>query len=294
MEFYDNGKNFYFILHFLDLNENITKCSSFSGQLLIDDTAWVTNGEYKLFIYHKEILLRRSELTADIINYGMGLIKNQYPNAVGLFNVEHAYKLNFPKCHDRFIQILHCVSRSHWIVATNYHRFGNNSINIYDSRHDNITEDLKAQICNILHTDQKVVHFNWQPIQQQINSTTCGIFSLAFTLDLLNGHNVTSIEYDERDMFNHLVACFKKGKLTKFPRKFKKSSRPKLITTSVEVHCVCRLPKNYHITLKNDDHKLMVCLDCKETFHSQCISKLNSKFQCYFCSSQNYKITDYK
>lgn len=54
--------------------------------------------------------------------------------------------------------------------------------------------------------------------QYQGDTSSCGVFSIAFATSILYGKNPTILVFDKPQMREHLMSCFKKGKLTEFPK----------------------------------------------------------------------------
>ena len=55
-------------------------------------------------------------------------------------------------------------------------------------------------------------------VTKQNGSNDCGLFCIAYAVDLAEGNDPSDFEYDQSCMRWHLVECFKKGKLALFPR----------------------------------------------------------------------------
>ena len=54
--------------------------------------------------------------------------------------------------------------------------------------------------------------------QQQANASDCGIFVIAFAIELLQGGDLSTIEFDTTQMRPHLKCCFLNQELTSFPK----------------------------------------------------------------------------
>ena len=61
--------------------------------------------------------------------------------------------------------------------------------------------------------------------QRQIGAEDCGVFALAFIVELLNGGDPAEIIYDQRRMRQHLQQCMTTGTWTVFPRSTTKSQQ---------------------------------------------------------------------
>ena len=48
---------------------------------------------------------------------------------------------------------------------------------------------------------------------EQLGSTDCGLFAVAYAVDILNGNNVYDLIYGQTKMREHLTACFEQRKI---------------------------------------------------------------------------------
>ena len=60
-----------------------------------------------------------------------------------------------------------------------------------------------------------IVHI--PPVQQQKGSSDCGIYAIAFAVHAALGDDVEHLEFDQTQMRNHLLQCFGKRELVRFP-----------------------------------------------------------------------------
>ena len=60
--------------------------------------------------------------------------------------------------------------------------------------------------------------YQLSPCHQQVGTTDCGVFAIAYSIDILFGNNPSEIVYDQSILPQHLVDCFEKGTLTMFPK----------------------------------------------------------------------------
>ena len=101
-------------------------------------------------------------------------------------------------------------------------------------------------------------------VMRQKGADDCGLFAIAFAVDLCNGDDPAKVNYKQVEMRKHLVQCLKNGVMLPFPRKSNASRRKAGISeVNVSLHCMCHLP---------DDGRLMVCCDnCSRWFHTRCV-----------------------
>ena len=106
------------------------------------------------------------------------------------------------------IQIVHCRSRDHWIVASSVGLC--NEVGVYDSVYHNLDHETECILASIF------PGFPWKmlPCQKQSGGTDCGLFAIA---------NATAIAFSKYHKFNqhimrhHLLTCFKNNCIVPFP-----------------------------------------------------------------------------
>ena len=140
------------------------------------------------------------------------LFKKKYPNLMQL-NL-HRSKKNVV-ASDRVIQIHHDNS-NHWFLSCNM----TGEVLVYDSIYDCQYNDHVKEVLKSFYKDcvRDNYSFEYAIVQKQKGSSDCGLFAIAFALDLAEGNDPTGIEYNQKEMRNHLVQCFQKGELKLFPR----------------------------------------------------------------------------
>ena len=123
-------------------------------------------------------------------------------------------RLSFKVARNPFIQILH-DGRCHWIIVST---FGCDpaEINYYDSLvKGKITDSVKKQICNLLHSKEKKIKVHVMPVQQQKNNTDCGIYTIAFAYFIANNTDPSVVSLDKTKLRKHLYFCFQNCKMAK-------------------------------------------------------------------------------
>lgn len=172
------------------------------------------------------------------------------------FNVRRTKKFDF-RVHfplERFVQILHIGEQLHWITLSNFRSRHENQVQAYDSlpidstytgatsSSSSVTTKknaalqnclrriLKGQTSNVYQhqqseTDDDVSVSNpisieccIEPVQRQPDATMCGLFAIAFALDLCLDIDPASQTYDVTRMRAHLFECLSQGCMREFPK----------------------------------------------------------------------------
>ncbi|KAI9551094.1 LOW QUALITY PROTEIN: hypothetical protein GHT06_001927 [Daphnia sinensis] len=180
-------------------------------------------------------------LGTEHINAALALLRTQFPNIGGLFNVQWGQSIEFPAVESTcWIQILH-TGTNHWITAAN--GFGNNdNILVYDSM-GNIKPNTHTVYCvaNMHHTDKDFFKISMMPRQNQQDGFNCGPFAIfAFATTLAFNLNPSEIIFNKDEMRKHLMRCISSGNMEPFPTLpgFRRNSKWRHNTQwTYEVHC---------------------------------------------------------
>ena len=178
-----------------------------------DTEIWVQYDRTRLNLNDKIILQRGDELSDKHIQYAQKLIKEQFPFIGGLFSTllqEKCYNL-----HDGSVQIIHCLSRHHWIAVSNV-GCNKNSVNVYDSLFPDVDATTCALIKNMFGGDE--CEISMKKVQVQAGIKDCGVFAIAFITSIVNGEDPCDVFYKQENMRKHLFDCFEKLIITPFPK----------------------------------------------------------------------------
>uniref|UniRef100_A0A1X7SDA4 PHD-type domain-containing protein n=1 Tax=Amphimedon queenslandica TaxID=400682 RepID=A0A1X7SDA4_AMPQE len=127
------------------------------------------------------------------------------------------------------------------------------------------------------------ITLNYRSVQQQIASSDCGLFALAFATSISAGNSPSKINYIQNQFRAHLIKCLENGHIDKFPCYKKKRNDSGITkTVTIKVYCLCRQPQ--------DEGKMVQCDECKEWYHEECITvpsniwNTNIKWKCCKCT----------
>ena len=94
-------------------------------------------------------------------------------------------------------------------------------VRLYDScfHGHKLSASIEEQLVRIYKTSVRdcVLPVTVIPVQQQMGSVDCGVFSIAFAYHGALGENVGRTTFAQEEMRHHLVQCFQSKKLMPFP-----------------------------------------------------------------------------
>ena len=97
---------------------------------------------------------------------------------------------------------------------------------IFDSLNMKPTSAVITQITQLFSPDNTAPLYHQYKCIQQHGGTNCGIFAIAYAVDLLEGSKPYQFIYDQSKMRQHLIDCFEAGKITLFPKYVKTNDQP--------------------------------------------------------------------
>ena len=144
---------------------------------------------------------------------------------------------------------------------------------------DNLSLQI-AQIYGDICDEKNMLAIHKVNVQQQSpGSVNCGLFALAFAVEVCFGKDPSSATFNESKLGIHLSQCFEKGVIRRFPqmRKQSKVERPNNnLIVSLQLYCKCKMPEHYD--------NMVECEKCKEWLHQACVG---------FSSRQSRKVKWY-
>ena len=153
-------------------------------------------------------------LTATHISAAQHLMKASFPSQNGLNDTSALeFQHKWQASPHNFVQIIH-VQGCHWACVSN--KFSPvNTVDIYDSGHFYPSSGVLTQVTAILKSSQsfelRVVN-----VQQQQGGDDCGLFAIAFAVDLCMGNDPFVSTYAQEAMRDHLAKCFENNQFVQF------------------------------------------------------------------------------
>ncbi|XP_078692602.1 polycystin-1-like protein 2 [Branchiostoma floridae x Branchiostoma belcheri] len=212
----------------------------------------------------KAVLTNNEMLTDDLIQAAQRLLHHQYPALQGLEDPTVGL------CEDGFARMtgkglqIHHNRREHWVLSS----YTDGQVRLYDSIGGDMTTYLQVQLYQtyaaFADQERNVLTIILPEVQRQTNVVDCGLFAIAWAVDIAQGRDVSSIAYDNRKMRSHLKKCLEQGRLTQFPHLT--SQRKKVGFTRVSrISLVCRCKQEEGLG------RIEACRACQRIFHVSCL-----------------------
>ena len=214
----------------------------FKKPILLEPNWWVKDLDLKLD--DKNIIQDNKMLTGKHIYAAQKLLRFDFPEIIqqttSLSN-EHFYELVKNLKTNKVVQI-HNTGNLHWVTSTNIE---DKRVFVFDSLYDVINEEILKQVDQIY----SMVPLCKKIIYEQSGGVDCGLFAIAFSVDLCYGIDPSAVLYDQSRMHKHLIQCFDKMKLTRFPRFRTDPSevKPNQSHVSWEWHLPNKIAKRNHL-----------------------------------------------
>ena len=165
----------------------------------------------------------KEEIDDFIILQAMNLLQKQYPT-ITTQPPSLAFSTGYSYCPSETVQITH-TGAHHWVLLSSMY----SKTAIYDSLNLQPTDFLLNQIWQLFSCDNSMPNFEQIKCYEQVGSTDCGLFAIAYAADILNGNNIYDLIYAQTKMREHLIACFEQRKITTFPL-YEKRNTEKVVT----------------------------------------------------------------
>ena len=143
------------------------------------------------------------------------------------------------------------------------------TVHIYDSGMGlSLALSTQLDICQFWKPSPDRIQFDIMNVLPQPNSYDCGMYAIAFATELLFGNDPVLCDFvtEASAMRFHLISCFEKGKIERFPCKGTRSiriGRRVRKSLSVNIFCSCRLP--------NDPKRSIIfCNQCRKWYRTEC------------------------
>ena len=80
-----------------------------------------------------------------------------------------------------------------------------------------------------------------EPVQRQQGGSDCGLFAVAFLVEVLTGGAPSLARFDQSRLRSHFIACLKEGNWTPFPKQLEAVQRVRSKTMKVKVNTLSNI-----------------------------------------------------
>ena len=179
---------------------------------------------------------------------------------------------------EAFIQILHSPPL-HWITVSS--SGDNATVEIYDSltTHDGkLPERVIHTIAHMIKVPSPSLRLKWMPVQQQRNHYDCGLFAIAFAVDIAFGDSPCSSSYDASELRKHLLKCLQNKSMLQFPKITRRVVKSKPCYYDINIYCICRDVFFQSDIERHSKNHMARCSSCNDWFHKKCVNIPNKVF----------------
>ena len=124
----------------------------------------------------------------------MNLLQKQYPS-ITTQPISLAFSTGYNYCSSETVQITH-TGAHYWVLISSMY----SKIAIYDSLNLQPTDFLLNRIRQSFSCDNSMPNFEQIKCYEQVRSTDCGLFAIAYAADILNGNDIYDLIYDQTKM----------------------------------------------------------------------------------------------
>lgn len=177
--------------------------------------------------------------------------------------------------------LLCAIGKSHWICVV----YNRDEVNVLDSLgFMNLQEDAVLQIAKLYSSRSSTLNIKRLSVQQQNGYHDCGLFSVAYAVEVCLGQNPESASFAQDRMRGYLLDCLSSGAMKSFPTMTPSTQecipRPRSGVLQVKLFCHCKLPAVF-------DAVMIQCDVCEEWYHFGCVKldpvEVPKQWQCPQC-----------
>ncbi|KAJ1518880.1 hypothetical protein ONE63_011510 [Megalurothrips usitatus] len=197
------------------------------------------------------------KLSDDEVTRAIRLLRKQFPDIDGLQDpcegeqtAEGVVNLNVNKSHQDTVQIIYDRDRDHWVTVAmpKLLKNGTSKVALFDSlaRPPDVemSDALAVKVATMGNEKGSHITVLHVPSQQQNDDISCGYFAISNALTFCLSRKIKAVlNHKKGEMASHLEDCFRKGKLTPFPKDKNLYRSPDQNTRKevLSVYCDCRL-----------------------------------------------------
>ena len=165
---------------------------------------------------------RSTKLVTSHINGVLAIMRQQFPEIGGLYNVQHGEKGNYPAPENKIWMQIMNNNLCHWLlVVSGFPLCGGNDVAVFDSIGFDCDNDKfsVSTISNLV--GNKEFTLITPSCQKQTDRTSCGVFAIAFATSIALGLDPSTLVFEkEAKMREHLKDCLTHTSLNCIPDDF--------------------------------------------------------------------------
>ena len=190
-------------------------------------------------------------LNDTVIHIFQGMLQKQYPRINGLQDPVLGQNLSFSMNKNKpFVHVLHDGDR-HWIAVSTLGCEPGEIVYMDRLFSGRISEQVKQQICAIMHSPVSELKVRFISVQKQRNGVDCGIFVLALITYLMQTERYpTTVAFDQIKMRHHFLRSLAVNRLESFPEQTCEVRRCNEKVINIQLYCNCAMfwiPSDRHI-----------------------------------------------
>ena len=178
--------------------------------------SWIP--DLKLTQQERDFIINGEQLCDRIIDASMSLLMRENP----LLQIQSSALPSHLLTYSQFRTVhVHHNGQGHFVTSSSLQGL---PIYIYDSLYNphssvKASAELRNQIRALYSGDFSEPTTYIAPMaHRQLGAVDCGLFSIAFAVDLVSGNNPSNIIYDQSQLRDHLLRCLEMRRLSPFPR----------------------------------------------------------------------------
>ena len=184
----------------------------------------------------KQIIISNDWLTDDIIDSIQQLIRLEFGTRI---QATTNSATGFSPTSAQTIQIHNSLGQ-HWFCSSSVKACNsdNKAIEVYDSiprteLSPEMTRQLSEKYCKFAKDGLLTIHIS--KVQEQSNNYDCGVFAIAFAVDLVMGISPERRVYEIANIRQHLLKILELGKIESFPSKVRNGAPKKPTIVSIDL-----------------------------------------------------------
>ena len=156
------------------------------------------------------------ELSDVHINRAQKILK-RHVNGLESTLLQEKEVMGTPEMVQNQLQIVYCISREHWVVATSINN--HKEVLVFDSVFCTLDDDTMRTVTNIFKHSGSTnkPYVKMMKTQKQKGRDDCGTFSIAYATTIALGRSPAVLAFHQSSMRAHLVQCFYNENLTMLP-----------------------------------------------------------------------------